>query len=46
MAGGDVSRAGAGQAWGNTLNVNVNNQDAQGIANKLVTEMRHQGVRF
>jgi uncharacterized protein YoxC len=45
-ASGDLSRAGAGQAWGNTLNVNVNNQDAQGIANKLVTEMRHQGVRF
>jgi hypothetical protein len=31
---------------GNTLNVNVNNADAQGIASKLVTEMRHQGVRF
>lgn len=33
-------------AVGNTLNVNVNNADAQGIASKLVTEMRHQGVRF
>ena len=31
---------------GNTLNVNVNNADAQGIASKLVTEMRSQGVRF
>lgn len=29
-----------------TLNVNVNNADAQGIASKLVTEMRHNGVRF
>jgi hypothetical protein len=29
-----------------TLNVNVNNPNAQGIANALVTEMRHSGVRF
>jgi hypothetical protein len=42
------------EAWGrggatqttNTLNVNVNSTDAQDIANKLVTEMRHSGVRF
>lgn len=33
-------------AAASTLNVNVNNADAQGIANKLVTEMRHQGIRF
>lgn len=34
--------------WGGnrSLTVNVNNADAQGIANKLVTEMRYQGVRF
>lgn len=30
----------------NTLNINVNNEDAQGIANKLVTEMRHNGYRM
>jgi len=37
-----------GGAWGNqnTLNVNVNNADAQGIASKLVNEMRHSGYRF
>lgn len=35
-----------GPAWGHTLNVNVNNADAQGIASKLVTELRHSGVRF
>jgi hypothetical protein len=43
-----------GTPWGNrgmtatttSLNVNVNNADAQGIANKLVEEMRHAGVRF
>jgi hypothetical protein len=28
------------------LNVNVNNPSAQGVANALVTEMRHAGVRF
>lgn len=28
------------------LNVNVNNADAQGIAEKLVTEMRHSGIRM
>jgi hypothetical protein len=28
------------------LSVNVNNQDAQGIANKLIEELRHNGVRF
>lgn len=34
--------------WGtqNTLNVNVNSTDANDIASKLVTEMRHSGVRF
>lgn len=42
-AGGVIPTSGA---VGNTLNVNVNNADAQGIASKLVTEMRHQGVRF
>ena len=31
---------------GNTLTVNVNNAQASDIANKLVTEMRHSGVRF
>ena len=35
-----------GQPWGNSLTVNVNNADAQGIASKLVTEMRHSGYRF
>jgi len=30
----------------NTLTVNVNNADAQGIASKLVNEMRHSGYRF
>ena len=36
------------QPWGNqnTLTVNVNNAQAADIANKLVTEMRHSGVRF
>jgi len=29
-----------------TLNVNVNNPNAGNIANALVTEMRHSGVRF
>jgi hypothetical protein len=29
-----------------TLNVNVNNPSAQGVANALVTEMRHAGVRL
>ena len=29
-----------------TLNVNVNNPQAQGIASALVTELRHTGVRF
>jgi hypothetical protein len=46
---------GAGQVWGtgqgatstsNTLTVNVNNADAQGIATKLVSEMKHQGYRL
>jgi hypothetical protein len=49
-----VASATANVAWGRqgsvstttNLNVNVNNADAQGIANKLTTEMRHQGVRF
>lgn len=36
----------SGGAWGNSLTVNVNNADAQGIASKLVTEMRHSGYRF
>lgn len=44
----------SGQAWGNrgmtstttNLSVNVNNSDAQGIASKLIEEMRHSGVRF
>lgn len=38
----------APEAWtrGNALTVTVNNADAQGIANKLVEEMRHAGVRF
>lgn len=31
---------------GNTLNVNVNNAQANDIAGSLVTEMRRQGVRF
>jgi hypothetical protein len=43
-----------GTPWGNrgmtatttSLAVTVNNQDAQGIANKLVEELRHAGVRF
>jgi len=43
-AGREVT--GAGQTWGNTLNVNVNSTDAQNIADKLTTEMRRQGVRF
>jgi hypothetical protein len=34
------------QPWGNTLNVNVNSTDAQQIAEKLTSEMRHQGIRF
>jgi hypothetical protein len=47
MASKDASAAGAGQPWGNnTLNVNVNNADAQGIASKLVTEMQHNGYRL
>lgn len=33
-------------AVGNTLNVNVNSTDAKDIANSLVTEMRHSGIRF
>lgn len=39
---------GAGQVWGNqnTLNVNVNNASANDIATKLVTEMRHSGVKL
>jgi hypothetical protein len=37
---------GAGQAWGNTLTVNVNSTDANNIATKLVDEMRRNGVRF
>ena len=44
----------SGQSWGtrgptsttNTLNVNVNNADAQGIATKLMTEMRHAGIQL
>jgi hypothetical protein len=38
----------APQQWqrGNALTVTVNNADAQGIASKLVEEMRHSGVRF
>jgi hypothetical protein len=28
------------------LTVTVNNADAQGIANRLVEELRHSGVRF
>ena len=43
-AGREVT--GAGQTWGNTLNVNVNSTEADDIAGKLVTEMRMQGVRF
>lgn len=44
-----------GQVWGtgagatsttNTLNVNVNNAEAGDIAARLMTEMRHSGVRF
>jgi predicted XRE-type DNA-binding protein len=37
-----------GGAWGNqnTLTVNVNNADATQIADKLVREMKHQGVRL
>jgi hypothetical protein len=31
---------------GMTMTVTVNNADAQGIANKLVEEMRHAGMRF
>jgi hypothetical protein len=38
-------RGGATQTT-NTLNVNVNSTDAQDIAQKLVTEMRHSGVRL
>jgi hypothetical protein len=34
------------QPWGNTLTVNVNSTDASNIADKLVTEMRHSGIRF
>jgi hypothetical protein len=36
------------QPWGNqnTLTVNVNNASADQIASKLVTEMRHSGVRL
>ena len=46
---GDMPVWGTGQgatSTTNTLNVTVNNADAQGIANKLLTEMRHNGVRF
>jgi len=37
-----------GTPWARTsaLTVTVNNADAQGIANKLVEELRHSGVRF
>jgi hypothetical protein len=43
-----LPQAGGGAAWGrqNTLNVNVNSTEAGDIAEKLVTEMRHSGVRF
>jgi hypothetical protein len=37
---------GAGQTWGNTLNVNVNSTEAGDISKKLVDEMRRNGVRF
>jgi len=37
---------GAGQTWGNTLNVNVNSTDAKNISAALVDEMRRNGVRF
>jgi adenosyl cobinamide kinase/adenosyl cobinamide phosphate guanylyltransferase len=36
---------GSGQ-WGNTLNVNVNSTEAGDISQKLVEEMRRNGVRF
>ena len=44
QAGREVT--GAGQAWGNTLNVNVNSTEAGDISKKLVDEMRRNGVRF
>jgi len=44
QAGREIT--GAGQTWGNTLNVNVNSTEASNIANSLVTEMRRSGVRF
>jgi hypothetical protein len=43
-AGREVT--GAGQAWGNTLTVNVNSTEAGNISKSLVDEMRRQGVRF
>jgi hypothetical protein len=43
-AGREVT--GAGQTWGNTLNVNVNSTEAGNISKALVDEMRRNGVRF
>jgi DNA-binding ferritin-like protein (Dps family) len=42
----ETTAAGAGQAWGNTLTVNVNSTEAGKIAESLTREMRQQGVRF